>query len=121
EVNAAPGDAHEHHAPADGRVHQVEVEVAGGVPGEGFVAAGDVLRPAEVGPAGQPELLGDVVECPTDEDHPCEVHLPGSQRGHLPVQDGHRPEAAVHDVADPGVAPAEHRRAFSGGPVVLQP
>ena len=46
------------------------------------------------------------------EEQPADVESPGTEGDHLPVQDGHRLEVAVDDVADAGVAPAQHRVAL---------
>ena len=78
-------------------------------------------RSQDVGHAREPEVLHQVLEEPVDVDHPPEVDLPGTHRGHLPVQDGHRLEVHEHHVAHPGVTPAEHGVVLVARPVLLQP
>ena len=58
---------------------------------------------------------GDGLEDAVREHQPGEVQLARAERGHLPVEDGDRLEVAVDDVADPGVAPAQHRSSVPVG------
>ena len=101
-------------AVAEGGVHQVELEVAGRVAAGRLVAGGHVGHPHEVGHARQLQLDGQVLEELVQEDHPGQVHLPGGEADHLPVEHGDRGEVAVQHVADARVAPAERGRALVG-------
>ena len=69
---------------------------------------------------GQLQRAGDGLEDAVREHQPGEVHLARADGGHLPVEDADRLEVAVEHVADPGVAPAEHR-VGAGRDVGLEP
>ena len=56
-----------------------------------------------------------------EENKPGYIDFPRPDRRHLPVEYRHRAEAVVDDIADPGIAPAQHVRAGLGRPVLLQP
>ena len=100
---------------------EVEVEVAGRVAGDAprrsrrrrRRAGSRACRRARSPPAMSSKTMWAKTSQPRSSSR-------GPSAGHLPVEDRDRLEVAVHDVADAGVAPAEHGRALVG-PVRLEP
>ena len=120
EAHAAQAHDDEHDGPLDRRVREVEVDIAHPVPGRRLVLGHDVLQPQEVRHPGRAEQARDVLEDAVAAHQPRDVDLAGPQPRHLPVQEGGRCEVPVDHVVDPGIAPAQHRLAGVGGPVLRQ-
>ena len=121
EVHGTQSGAYEHDAPLHGGEGRVEVEMTRGVPGERFVGGGHVLGLQKMRHAAELEHRCEGFEHPVRVGEPRQVELARSERRHLPVEDRARPEAAVHDVADTRVAPADNGRARVCGQMVVEP
>ena len=113
----ADGDGGE----AQARVHHVPVQIRGCGSAGFHVGGHDVVAPTELRETRHLEHVGQRLEERVHEDQPADVDSCRSEVDHLPVEHRGGLESVEEDVARPGVAPVDDRRAGCGRLVVGQP